>query len=345
MIDFILLLTGIALVLIVMGDFFYTVFIPRGAGLLTGIINVSVSNLFKLVTGNKGTNRLLEFTWLAILLVMLITWVSLMWIGFTLIYNFEFDSILHGQDKIPASFIEKLYFTGYALSTLGIGDYVPQGYIWQILTSFVSLTGFFMMTIGITYLVPVIHNIIEKNILSQNISDLGSSSNAIVIQSFNGDNFHDITEQFTTLSNMILGYSKNHLAYPILHYVHNSHKNENAILNLVSLDEALTIFMHHVPESLGPSRIVLRQMRKSIDSYLSSVKNVESDGESPPLPDFESLGSSLHIKLENTEEHEIKALYNNLKSRRQLLRAVVQHDGWDWDDVNWENNGKKDESY
>jgi hypothetical protein len=144
---------------------------------------------------------------------------------------------------------------------------------------------------------------------------------------------------------MIQRYSKNHLAYPILHHVHNSDKSENIVLNLVSLDEALTIFMYHIPESLRPSRMVLHQVRKSIDSYLSSVKHIEPAAETPPLPDLESLGSSLDIKLENSEKREIKKLYNTLESRRRLLRAFVHHDGWDWDDVNWEKYEATGDSY
>jgi hypothetical protein len=58
--------------------------------------------------------------------------------------------------------VNKIFYTGYTLSTLGLGDMEPEGNFWDILTAILSFTGLILISIAITYLIPVVSAEIAK---------------------------------------------------------------------------------------------------------------------------------------------------------------------------------------
>ncbi len=329
----IFLIIGIGLLIAVTFDFMQTVFIPKGAGFITESITISVATLYKVLTGNNGANKFLDYKGLAIIITMIATWLILIWFSVTFIYAFDASSVIDSQTKENATFIEKLYFTGYTLSTLGLGEYQPQGNFWMVLTSIVSVSGFTIVTISITYIVPVINNIIEKLTLSLQIASLGESPENMLINGYDGQNFEGLSDQFSTLASNIFRYAKNHAAYPILHHVHSSDKDENTILKLVSLDEACTLLMYHIPEEKCLQKINLQQVRRAITFYLESLRNVEISKTSPPHADFDKIEEALGIRLENRDGEKHQEIYQKLSARRSLLKGLVEDDGFSWKDL------------
>jgi hypothetical protein len=55
----------------------------------------------------------------------------------------------------PTTVVNKIFYTGYTLSTLGLGDMEPEGNFWDIL-AILSFTGLILISIAITYLIPVV---------------------------------------------------------------------------------------------------------------------------------------------------------------------------------------------
>ncbi len=331
--NIILLVLGIIILIIVSTDFLSTVFLQKGAGFLTQSVTISVARIFKFVARNRGANIMLDYKGVAIILSMVATWLILAWIGVTLIFSYDPFSIISDKTNEKASFFEKMYFCGYVLSTMGLGDFKPNGEFWKLFTSIVSVSGFLIVTISITYIVPVINNIIEKNTMSLQIASLGESSKEILVSGYNGENFENLSDQFSSLSNIIFRYAKNHAAYPILHHVHSSDKDENAILKLASLDEACNILLFHIPPEKCMQGINLKQLRQSITFYLQSVRNVKPADSPPPVPDLKELSRVLAISLVNTEPKKIESLYGRLQARRCLLKAIIEDDGFTWDDL------------
>ena len=336
MLDYLFLLLGVSLIVMVISDFAVTVFIPKGAGFITGGITVFVARIFKLLSGNTGYKKILEYKLVFIIAIMVVSWLIMIWIAVTLIYSFDYDSVINSETKIAARFDEKMYFTGYTISTLGLGDFQPNGTVWRLFTSVVSLMGFMVLTISITYIVPVINSIIEKQTLTLQIASLGQTTQEILVKGYNGKNFEDLSEEFTDLSRNIFKHAKNHSAYPVLHHVHNSNKDENTILKLVALDEACTVLYYHIPKEKCIHDNSLGQLRASLTYYLKTVRNIRIPDERPPFPADESLEKALGFELIHTTETEIEQIYSNLKLRRRMLKALVQDDGFKWEDTTGE---------
>jgi hypothetical protein len=53
------------------------------------------------------------------------------------------------ETNTSTTVVNKIFFTGYTLSTLGLGDIEPEGNFWDILTAVLSFTGLILISIAI----------------------------------------------------------------------------------------------------------------------------------------------------------------------------------------------------
>lgn len=336
MISALLVTLGILLLGIVLYDFAVTAYIPSGEGPLSHKVNNGIFKLFFFLARRNGRSRLLDYVGVAVIFSLSFTWIILIWTGFVCIFSAFPESILQGQNKTPTDLFEKIYHVGYTLSTLGIGDYVPGNNVWRVLTAIVSFIGLVTITMSITYLVPVVSNAIQKRSLSLYIAALGESPEQIVINSYNGENFQGITGQLSDLSTMIFTYAQNHLAYPILHHMHNSNRSENVVLKLASLDEAINILEFHIPEHLRPNRLEVQLVRRALTTYLDTVHHIPESDQPPPFAKFHLIEDFTGVTLLNTEDPARKVLYASLEPRRKLVLGNLRADGWQWEDMRGE---------
>lgn len=337
MMTFLYLILGITIFLLTFSDFLVTVFSPKGAGLITAKVNTYGSKFYSFIVGEKGTNTLLDFKVIFLIVSIIVIWIVLIWFSCFLIFMSEADSIIESTTKLNASTLDKFYFTGYTLSTLGPGDYMPNGDIWKLFTNLCSFFGFFLISICITYIVPLVNNITTAKALSLKISGLGESVNEILTNSYNGKNFQELTSQFSSLSDEILTYTTNHLAYPILHQVHNSNREENIILKLASLDETLNVFIYLIPDKYNKHPLGLQQVRRAINTYLKTLKNLKPSKEAPPIPDFNTLKKVVPIGFVTTNSNQMQILYTQIELRRKLHKSNLENDGWKWVDIDTDN--------
>lgn len=336
----VLSVVGSFLILFALYDFMVTAFIPSGEGPLAARVNNGIFRLLFQLAGKDGRNSLLNYVGLFIIFSLSFTWVLMIWGGFVCIYAAFPESILQGEQKTPADLIEKIYYVGYTLSTLGIGDYVAGNDFWRLFTAFNSFIGLITITMAITYLVPVISSAIQKRSLSLYIAALGESAEQIVINSYNGRNFQAIDSQLSTLAGMIFTYTHNQLAYPILHHMHNANADENIALKIASLDEAITLFTYHVPAEQRPGALELQLIRRALTFYLHSIQQLPRSETAPPPPDFARIEQQTGVELIRTQGSPRQELYRALDARRRLLAGQLEADGWQWPDI----RGRKFES-
>lgn len=331
--DFIIAGLGIFFIALSLYDFVLTTFLPSGQGPLTAFVNHTTYWVLFRIAARKGTSPVLKYSGLTIILLIMFTWILLLWLGVALLFVSDQYSVLNGQDKLPADIWEKIYYTGYALSTLGIGDYVAGSDSWRVITSLAAFVGLITTTMSITFLVPVISNAGQKRSLGRQIESLGGSPERIVLNSFDGKDFSSISSHLNSISSMIFTYAQNHLTYPVLHHMHNINPRENIVVKLSTLDEALNIYFLHIPEHMRPSFLDLYITRRALSSYLDTIRYMGTDTESPPLPRLEEISRESGIDLLNTEQEEINELYSRLEKRRKLWRVNLQSDGWQWDEL------------
>ncbi len=79
--------------------------------------------------------------------------------------------------NLPADLVGKIYFAGYTIFTLGNGDYQPLGG-WRIVTVIANATSLIIVTLSISYLIPLLSAVVEKRVLAGRISPLPTSTSA-----------------------------------------------------------------------------------------------------------------------------------------------------------------------
>ncbi len=323
---------GIILLFITANDLINTSLSVKGAGFISRKL-AKVIWKFLLVIGRKtGTRKVLELGGTIILVSIVVNWLIMIWFSASLLFISNPSALMNVETNTEPTIVGIIFYTGYTISGAGLGDMEPTGPFWDILTAILSFAGLILISIAVTYLIPVVTGEIEKRRLSVYITTLGCSVEEILSNYWNGKDFKELTEPFFSLSTMIISHAQNHKAYSVLHFFHTSDKKEAFVLNLTNLDETLSILLHRVPEKYLPSNNILMCLRKAISSYLITLPAVfiKPADESPPEFDLSELGKMgiPFIHNEHAEEE-----YTKLLTRRKLLLSLIQDDGWEWSDL------------
>lgn len=133
-----LLAAGVALLVFAFYDLIKTT-LGQGGGPMTNRVTALVWRLGLVLLRRRRAHRLLTVAGVASVLLVLATWLALVWGGWTLIFSSSERAVVWSDSRRPATLPERSRFTGYALVTLGMGDFEPEGGIWKICTALAAL--------------------------------------------------------------------------------------------------------------------------------------------------------------------------------------------------------------
>lgn len=278
-----------------------------------------------------GSHRFLVFGGLGLFLFAMLLWVLILWLGWFLVFQRE-GAVIEETTRLAADTSAVIYFTGYTIFTLGIGDYAPNGAVWQVLTPIASLSGLFIVTLAITYLVSVIQAMTEKRRLALHISAMGTSGEAIVRNMCEAGDCSGIGSHLHSLTTDLAGMEQRLLSYPVLHYMHTGQRSQAVAPAVAALDEALSIIELGLAGAPRIDRATFRPVRQVITELVSTLASQFIDGaaDAPPLPDLARLRRAGFATVEPARFRDRMA---ELEERRRLLRGWVEHDGWSWTDL------------
>ena len=336
MIEFLLLVSGILLILLIFQDILFTTYSMEGGGKMTEFFLTRLWIIFLWISGYNGRRKLLSWAGMFMMISLIFLWGIGLWAGVTLLFASSQDSILQSETHLSTDLWEKIYFSGYVLTTMGLGDYIPANVSWGILSAFFSLLGLVFITLMVSYALPVLSNVIVKKQLSLFTQHLGETPIELLLYFWNGKDFSAIKDISKDLQQKILSVAKSYKAYPVLHYFHANKKKESLVITFCILDEALSILETNVSSEQWDEKEVI-PLRKALSCYLETMRTVYNyrgnKSEEMPLPDLQPLKSA-HIKLveKGTSEYE----------RKQLWGQLLQSKGWSWKEVYSSNtNGKR----
>lgn len=323
---------GLLILIFVMFDVLVTTLTTNGAGSISGRLSYGLWWIALRIHRRHSNHRLLTVTGWIILMGTPLVWICLAWIGWAILFCGGDTAVVNSESDLPASIWERIYFTGYTLSTLGVGDYQAQGAIWQLATALASANGFFLFTLAIAYLLPVIAAVVLKRQIALYISALGGTPDDLLNRAWNGKDFGQLSQHLIVLTPMLTGMVESYLAYPILNYVHTPERSKSFVLSVVTLDEALTLLYYGVEKSCRPDKAALNPLRRASSAFLKTLKSayVEPASENPTLPPLALLRDQ---GIPVVSDQEFLEATKHFILRRKLLLALVKHDGWNWDSV------------
>ncbi|WP_226007939.1 potassium channel family protein [Natrinema salinisoli] len=319
---------GVFLLVAVVVDLLWTtLWVEGGAGPLTSRLMAVTWSGFRRV-GDRGA-RLLTLSGPVILVFGLVTWIALLWGGWTLVFAGAEYPLIDTVGGDPISWSDRVYYTGYTIFTLGNGDLVPRDGPWQIATTLATASGMLFVTLSVTYVLSVLDAVTQKRSFASSVSGLGTRSDEILRTSWNGDEFDGLELSLNALTSQLNTLTANHKAYPVLHYFHTAQSDRAPVTSVALLDDTLTLLRFGVPERTRPSDTIVKNARASVNSYLGTLHEafIQPADRSPPAPDIEALRDA---DVPTVADAEFEASVADLHDRRRLLLALVESDVRQW---------------
>lgn len=324
-----LFLLGILLLAGILVDIFTTTLTARGGGFVTNRVAVALWGVALSVHQRRSAPQLLTTMGPLITASVVLIWVAAMWAGWSLIFSAGATGVVEAQSGQPADAWSRIYYAGFTLFTLGVGDYRPSGAPWQMLTALCVANGLLTLTLSVTYFVPVVSAATRKRQLAASISSFGMRPSQIVANGWTDGSFDRLMFQLASLNGMISQQAQEHLAYPVLAYFYSAEDELALAPRLAALDEALQLMRHAVAPEARPAEVDLRPLTGGIGVYIQTLgSNYVSAGlEEPPMPMLAALRDA-GIPL-NDEKH-IELGFRQEAQRRRMLLGLVLNDGHDW---------------
>ena len=325
-----LLILGFILLAVVSSDVLITTLTVRGGGFLTNRFSSWLWHSATKLHRHHTNHRLLGGAGLLLILGMAVIWYLCTWGAWSLIFCSFSDAIVNSSNDEPASIWGRIYFVAYTITTLGRGDYQPSSTAWHLLTGLAAANGFFLVTLSIAYLFPLISAATEKRILAVTISCLGGTADEILTKAWNGKNFGNLDQHLINLAPLIVGLGEKHLTYPVLHYFHTPLRSRCLPLSIAALDEALSILQYGVPLEYRPDPAALSPVRRSCAAFLTTLKSdyIKPSQHEPSLMPLNLLRNK---GIPTVDDRTYVKTMKQINQRRKLLLALVENDGWSWD--------------
>lgn len=205
---------GVAVLVLVGVDVFITVFHPEGHG---GPLTRRQTNLLwkawrALAPREEGRERWLAFGGPVLAVMTPAVWAFLLVVAFALIYYPWMERFLVSPGSLRAHWVEALYYSGFAAATLGTGDIVPDQPALRLLTVVEAISGFALVTAGLSYILAIYRENGRKATLASDLALHFSPDDAAPPSHSPGDAW---LEQ---VARELLHVTLAHAQYPILHY-------------------------------------------------------------------------------------------------------------------------------
>jgi hypothetical protein len=318
---------GLALVAFTLIDLVWTTIAAgSGAGPMTGRLADGLWRATLGVHRRRPSHRLLTVAGVAIVFAVLAVWIGLILIGWSLVFGTYDGAVRDATTAVPADLGDRLYFVGYTVFTLGTGDFVPGDGTWQAATVIATGTGLVIVTLAITYLVPVASAVARRRALAGYISSLGSTPSEILRTGWNGDDFADLSDHFVELAAQFGSSRQEHLTYPVIHYFHTSDTRSAAPLNIANLAEVLHLLSHGAAPSVRPPSSVLESLERSMDAFLDTLRSARLPIVDPLLPP--QLDVLRRVGVPTVDDASYERSAEATKRQRVLVAALLADDGW-----------------
>jgi hypothetical protein len=323
------LVVGVVLLVGSIVDLLWTaLWVDGGAGPLSARLAAGTWGLLKIV--GRGHSWALSLAGPLILVLTLVTWIGLIWAGWTLIFaGGERTLVPANSVSSPVTWAGRGYYVAYAMFTEGNGDYIPNGATWQIASGLTTASGMLFVTIAVSYILSVLGAVSNKRSFASSVTGLGGRSEAFVREGWDGDDLDQLDLPLDTLSEEISLLAEQHKSYPILHYYHSEQASDASAMAVAVFDDALTIMRHGVPVEHRPNNALVEDARSSTQGHLETLDEafVDPADEPPPPPDLDRLRAA---DIPTVSDEEFGDALDDVAERRRHLLAMVEADAWHW---------------
>jgi hypothetical protein len=304
-----------------------TLWVDGNAGPLTRRHNSWMRRVILRVAGKR--HRMLSLTGPVVLVTSVLVWAVMTWTGWVLLFSGDSHSLLQTRGGAPAGLVDRIFFAGSTMFTLGSVDFSPSSSFWKIATSLAGLNGLFMLTLAVTYLLAIIEAVVAKRSFASQVWTLGRTAEEFILNAWNGDGFPAVELQIVSLTEQLQLVTEQHHAYPMLHFYHEAEKRQSVAHNLAVFSEVLLTFQHGVIERVRPAPAAILPAQRSIEEFLDTLHSAyvepsEKQADAPRLDRLTPAGIPV------VPSGEFGRAVSERQERRQLLRGFLDSERRDW---------------
>ena len=322
MIEIAITVAGALIVLLTLYDMFNTTISLGGGGPLSANLTVG---LWRRLPWGPGPMRgsaggIISFC-------TIVMWMGFLWFGWTLIFLPVADAVVRASTGEPADLVARIYFTGFTLFTLGLGDYQPNGSLWQILTALCVANGFLAVTMSATYLVPMLSAAAQKRAVASMIDSFGDTPEDIVINGWRDGNLLSLGTRLASISGQILSTGTSHLSYPILHTFSTPQAGRTLPVQIAKLNEALLLVEHGVSPEVRPAALDISSAKRALSDFFHDAgqSGSKAAGDVPPPPELARLAGAGIPTVESEEYNDAVVRERGMRSR---AFGIARESGW-----------------
>jgi len=217
-----LTLGGIGLTLLSILETWMAVLYPRAvSGPVTSLVYRLHHNLSRRIFA--PSSQLLLFNGPFLIVAQLVVWATLLLLGVTLIVWPQLGTdIAHSNGSATnASFAMAVYYAGFCLTTLGVGDLVPQTTFTRMMTITAGAIGFSFFTLVLAYIISVYSALGRRNQFACEIDyRTGRTGDTLAyLKSYLASDDRSLLNQdLIDLASKLADLLESHHFYPALHY-------------------------------------------------------------------------------------------------------------------------------
>lgn len=317
---------GVVVLVALFADVLRATLTLDGHGFISAHIARLASGGMRLLRRVVGARRALTMTGPAVLVSLFVTWFALLWLGWWLVFASGAGSVVVAATRAPADLLQTAYFVGMTVITLGTGDVVAANVGWQLLSVVAAVSGFFLVTMVITYLLPVLSAVVQARQLASTLHGMGDDVPALLARAWDArrEAFVAFDDALVTATQKLRQVEKQHLAYPVLHDFLTPERRDTLALAVARLDDVVSVLLHVAPPPQRPPDSVLLPLRSALDDLLGTLRGafIYPADDVPPPP---SLPPHLQPHAPAWSDAEPA-----LRDRRRTLLGWVRQSGHDW---------------
>jgi hypothetical protein len=221
-------LAGAVLVIVTLVDVYLTVLQGGSVSLISAWAARGIWLVFRGVGKRLGRrkNRLLSYAGPTLVPALILMWVTLLSVGFALIHLPVMGTrIVASSGESPAGFWSALYYSQMSLVTLGTGDLTATTDGYRLLSTFIAITGFSIVTASITYLLSVYNSLIRHNSFALSLhrgSDDTGDAAEFIARLGAGGSFNTSQTSLSLFANELSAVVQSHHIYVVLRYFRGS---------------------------------------------------------------------------------------------------------------------------
>jgi hypothetical protein len=227
--DWLLAAGGVFLILVGVGDVYFTVLHHDGFGFISSRLYKRLFDAVRLVTRPLPRRyRAFGLSLAAPLMipVTIVVWILLVSFGYALVYfvGMRGGDFSLSVPRLEPSFMEALYFSGITISTLGLGDVTPTSGLYQVLAVSEALTGFGILTLAITYVLGIYGVLQQLGVLSAGLYHQAQDTSdplSILTPHFPGGEHRGLETHMMQLHRDLVEIYEGIRRYPIVYYYHS----------------------------------------------------------------------------------------------------------------------------